>query len=75
MQLLTPSGRPLAVSRKAMERDLVWMQSQMDRIGERARETTACDYTAYGHGVTTGKPPPPLPTVAPTHVPTAHSLC
>jgi hypothetical protein len=61
MQLLTPSGRPLAVSRKAMERDLVWMQSQMDRIGERARETTACDYTAYGHGVTTGKPPPPPP--------------
>lgn len=43
-----------SMSKSLMERELEWMQRQLQAIADRTKDVTSCSFAAYGHGVTTG---------------------
>lgn len=42
-------------SKLCLKREMDSMQRQLNAMAARAKETTSCQFAAYGHGVTTGK--------------------
>jgi len=56
-------------SKLCLRREMGQMQRQLNAMANRAKETTSCQFAAYGHGVTTGKHKvsvsAPMPCLAP----------